>query len=377
ETDQAKIAFGKVSRESHRYDEAKLLLADLYLRENSVKPAKEAVQAVLTRSGSHYNALEMMGEIHMRENALQEAKACYKAMIRIAPDRPEGFYRLGRIERKQKNYEQAIALFETALAKKPDSIDAFIHLVTSLAQNNEIDKAIERCNQRLQNQAEKAKQKAILLNLKGKLLLRSERQEEAEQVLKAALMEFPDYLPAYYTLARLYLSNNRAAEAIRQYRQAVDSGVREDIAHMMLGIIYYAQKKPEQAQQQYRRAIENNPEFVPAVNNLAYLLAEEDKNLHEALRLAEKAKNLLPGNPLVQDTLGWVYVKLGLYDNAIREFMQSKQKMPDHPTIHYHLGVAYHKKGEVDKARKALSKALALDTDFDEAKQARRILSKL
>ena len=74
------------------------------------------------------------------------------------------------------------------------------------------------------------------------------------------------------------------------------------------------------------------------------------------------------------DTLGLVYYKKGLYDNAIGEFNDSIAKLPDNATIRYHLGLAYYKKGENEKARAALEKALSLDGPFDGAAEARRIL---
>lgn len=120
-----------------------------------------------------------------------------------------------------------------------------------------------------------------------------------------------------------------------------------------------------------------DPEFAPAANNLAYLLIEQNKDIEEALRLAQKAKKKLPKDPDVMDTLGLAYYKKGFYDNAVAEFLDSLELRPDHPVVHYHLGLAYFKKGDKDQARKELEKALKLDQNFDGADNARQILSKL
>jgi chaperonin cofactor prefoldin len=126
-----------------------------------------------------------------------------------------------------------------------------------------------------------------------------------------------------------------------------------------------------------KKALELDPGFAPAANNLAFLLADQDKELDRALELALKAKERLPDDPGVMDTLGWAYYKKGLYDSARSELLDSIEKMPDNAVIHYHLGLTYYKKGEKEKAREELEKALSLDNSFDGAKEAAEVLKKL
>ena len=116
---------------------------------------------------------------------------------------------------------------------------------------------------------------------------------------------------------------------------------------------------------------------MPAANNLAFLLAEKDKNIDEALELARMAKERSPVDPNIMDTLGWVYYKKGLYDSAISEFNDCLQKLPDNATVIYHLGMAYYKKGDSEKARSNLEKALSLNKKFSGADEAKRVLSEI
>lgn len=146
---------------------------------------------------------------------------------------------------------------------------------------------------------------------------------------------------------------------------------------MMLGIIFSLQEKWDLAELHYRKALEANPEFVPAANNLAYLLAEQEKHLPDALRFARTAYRLMPNDYRILDTLGWVYVKLGMHDRAIRTLNQSHEHAPDNPTILYHLGIAYYKSGAVAQAEATLKRALDIDDEFDGANHAREILAAL
>ena len=137
-------------------------------------------------------------------------------------------------------------------------------------------------------------------------------------------------------------------------------------------------KKPELSEKHYRACLEIDPKFAPAANNLAYLLAEGDRDLNEALKYAQAAKGVLPEEPSVMDTLGWVYYKKGLYDSAIAEFKSSLSKAPENATVVYHLGLAYQKKGEAEKARAELKQALELSAgSFDGAEHARKVLAEM
>jgi tetratricopeptide (TPR) repeat protein len=146
---------------------------------------------------------------------------------------------------------------------------------------------------------------------------------------------------------------------------------------MMIAVIYDSQKKLDLSEKHYRACLEADPTFAPAANNLAYILAEGDRDLNEALKYAQTAKAALPEDASVADTLGWVYYKKGLYDSAIAEFKASLAKAPENPTIMYHLGLAYYKKGEADKARAELERALKLGDKFDGAEEAKKTLAEI
>ena len=77
------------------------------------------------------------------------------------------------------------------------------------------------------------------------------------------------------------------------------------------------------------------------------------------------------------DTLGFIYYKKGLYDSAVVEFTNSLKMIPDNAMVRFHLGLTYYNKGNNDRAKKELKKALDLDQKFDEADEARRILTKI
>jgi Tfp pilus assembly protein PilF len=152
----------------------------------------------------------------------------------------------------------------------------------------------------------------------------------------------------------------------------------QPMLHVTLGTLYEMKQNKDLAEQHYRKALEINSDFIPAANNLAFILVNKpDADLNEALKYAQKAKEAYPESPEVMDTLGWIYYKKDLLDSAHVELSASLEKLPDNALVNYHLGMVNLKQAQKDLARQHLEKALALDNDFEGAYEARKALVEL
>ena len=114
-----------------------------------------------------------------------------------------------------------------------------------------------------------------------------------------------------------------------------------------------------------------------ALNNLAFLIAESGGDLDQALTYAQRAKQILPNLAEVSDTLGWIYLKKNLSDNAIQIFTDLVTREPNQSTYRYHLGMALSQKGDRPRAMKELEQALKNNPPKDEAGKIRALMSKL
>ena len=88
--------------------------------------------------------------------------------------------------------------------------------------------------------------------------------------------------------------------------------------------------------QTMRKVIELDPRHSNALNYLGYLLAERNKQLHEALHLILRALALKPNNGYYLDSLAWVYYRLGDYHKAHTSVLQALRLHPDKPIILEH-----------------------------------------
>ena len=112
-------------------------------------------------------------------------------------------------------------------------------------------------------------------------------------------------------------------------------------------------------------------------HNLASNIGEDGGNLDVALGLAQTAKEQAPEDPVMSDTLGWIYYKKHVYTKAIGLLQETAAKLPENAVVHYHLGMAYLKNDNTDLAKQALTKALQLGRDFTGREEAREALKTL
>ena len=241
----------------------------------------------------------------------------------------------------------------------------------------EYDRALKRCDRQLKIVEDSPAAVAVVYNLKGSLYLAQSKTSMAEAFFQKAIDENSDFLQPYFSLARIYMADKKLEKAISQYEALLNADPKQTAPHMFLGMIYEGRKQYDLSETQYRAALDINPKFAPAANNLAFILADQDKDLNEALDFARIAREKLPNDPNVIDTMGWVYYKRGLYDSAISEFSDSLAKIPQNPSVNYHLGMAYYKKGDPEQARIYLEKALNISDSFDGAPEAKQVLADL
>jgi tetratricopeptide (TPR) repeat protein len=96
----------------------------------------------------------------------------------------------------------------------------------------------------------------------------------------------------------------------------------------------------------YRATLDVDPDNAIAMNNLAFLLAETDGDLNEALQLVRRAMTLLPDSMEVADTAGWIHLKRGENDAAIGLFAQAVAGDAKEEGFRDHLLLALERKGE-------------------------------
>ncbi len=132
------------------------------------------------------------------------------------------------------------------------------------------------------------------------------------------------------------------------------------------GDSYYAWEKKDSAFAAYSKAIELNPNNLGALNNCAYYLACEDRDLDKAEAMILKVVSEKPEDGTSLDTYAWVLFKKQDYVKA-KEVIDGALENESAPSaeLYEHAGDIYFMNKEPDEALEFWRKALALDPDND------------
>ncbi len=110
------------------------------------------------------------------------------------------------------------------------------------------------------------------------------------------------------------------------------------------------------------------------LNYLGYSFVEMGTNLDEALDMIEQAVAAEPNSGYIIDSLGWVLFRLGQYAEAVGHLERAAELMPVDPVVNDHLGDAYWAVGRKIEAEFQWNRALSFDPEEKDATRIRRKL---
>ena len=208
-------------------------------------------------------------------------------------------------------------------------MDVFTNIVLVHGAKGELAIALEKCDAQLEKVGDSSRSQGDHPQPQRQPVSGPEENRCGREGVWDGHTGKPGFHAAILCPGRIYLSGKQQQKAIDQYMAILEKNPNQAGPHMLLGTIYDMQKQFDMSEKHYRAALEINPQFAPAANNLAYLLSSREGDIDEALKFAQVAKEKLPDDPSVMDTLGWIYYKKGLYGNAVQEFSDSLEKLPE------------------------------------------------
>ena len=127
--------------------------------------------------------------------------------------------------------------------------------------------------------------------------------------------------------------------------------------------VYYRMKDYLMAFETFETALKTDKEDLTVINNYAYYLAEQNRNLKEAEEMAKKVIEKENGNTTFLDTYGWVLYKRGKLNEAakIMESIINSGEKPD-AVWYEHYGFVLKKQKKCKKAVENWNIALKLDS---------------
>ncbi len=197
--------------------------------------------------------------------------------------------------------------------------------------------------------------------LDGELLLRSGKPTKAGVRFQEAI----DILgpTTNVQVAEVYLEVERVEPGEALLRGWVESDADNADAHYYLGSYLFRAAGLAQAEASLRRAVELEATHAPALNFLGYSLADDSVQLEEALELIQRALEFDPWNGAYLDSLGWVYFRMGRFEEAREPLEAAARELPSDAVVLEHLGDLYERRGQDDMAITAWGRALDNDPE--------------
>jgi tetratricopeptide (TPR) repeat protein len=298
-----------------RYDDAIKLLQDLLKRTD-----KSEVGSSQADRNNRAIFIERLGMVYREQENYTAAVETFRKMLPLGDENARsGYQEIIDTYREAKQWPQATATAREAVQRLPDDRDMRMVLDAQLADTGELDKAVVD----------------IRSMLKG-------GPEDRDVYLRLGII---------YTRAKSW---NEALEALAKAEQLSTKPDDKAAVQFLRGDLYQREKMFDQAEVEFRKVLAasspTDPQSAATLNYLGYMNADRGVKLEESLNYIKQAVTFEPNNGAYLDSLGWVYYKLGKYDQAEENLTKAEAHMNNDPTVQEHLGDLYQKTGRLKLA---------------------------
>jgi len=402
ERDQGMSSIARAKQVDPAFPASYQNLAAYYAASGDYPKASAEYGAFLRVSPRHAGALLGLAAICELSGKDAEALAQYKKATETRA--PEAFLALAGYHRKKGEIDQALAVLDEAAKLAPRAVAPLETKGRLLAEAKRYREALKV----FQDLEAVSQDHAVSLQVETYLAMQ-EGGKAAEQA-RRLIAKYPTSARGHLTLAAVHQRQNDLDAALSDVQNGIRVDGKNELARLALGNVYLVRKDYGKAMAAYQDALRLKPDFVaalfaegvlldqtgkkreavakyravlarsdsylPALNNLAFLLANGYGNKEEALRLALEAFKRDPGNAAITDTVGYALLKNGRTVESLKVLEKAAALLPNDPSVRYHLALAYKESGDPSKAQQALQKALSLGEGPD-TQAARALLAQL
>jgi len=289
------------------------------------------------------------------------------------PDNAEAKLQVGGLALNEKDYKRAEGIFTDLYKSNPADNRGLAGLAEALAGEGRMPDAIEKVRAASEKEPQRMDLKLFVANLE----VRDGHFDDAIRIYQTLLDRQPKSSVLLRALAETQRRKGDLNGAIDNFRRCSQEAPNDTTCLMLLGLLMEGTGKRDQAKPIYEQILKIRPDDALALNNLAYAKAEDGVDLDQALTMAQRAVQKAPGNPQIADTLGWIYIKKSLTDDAVRVFRDLVVKEPNNYQFHYHYGMALLQKGDKPSARRELETALKDNPSRDDKNKIQDLLQKI
>ena len=355
-----------------------VILGDVYLQNGKKQEAYDVYQKVLAAEPDNPMAIFSMASYYKQtgqEELYQQQLDTLLLNKKVTPDTKVGVMRQMIVENEQadKDSTQIIALFDRIMKQEQDDPQIPMLYAQYLLSKNMEAESVPVLEQVVDLDPTNNAARMMLIGAAVK-------KEDYKQIIKVCepgIEATPDALEFYYYLAVAYNQAEKPDSVISICKRALEhktaDGKKEIVSefYSILGDMYHTQKQMKEAYAAYDSALVYNPSNIGALNNYAYYLSVERRDLDKAEEMSYKTVKAEPNNATYLDTYAWILFEKGNYaeariyiDNAMKSEGGDKSDV-----IVEHCGDIYYMTGDVDGALTYWKKELEMGSESKTLKQ--------
>ena len=354
-----------------------VILGDVYLQNGKKQEAYDVYQKVLAAEPDNPMAIFSMASYYKQtgqEGLYQQQLDTLLLNKKVTPDTKVNVMRQMIVENEQadKDSTQIIALFDRIMKQEQDDPQIPMLYAQYLLSKNMEAESVPVLEQVVDLDPTN---KAARMMLVGTAV----RKEDYKQIIKVCepgIEATPDALEFYYYLAIAYNQAEQPDSVVSICKRALEhttaDSKKEVVSdfYSILGDMYHTQKQMKEAYAAYDSALVYNPSNIGALNNYAYYLSVERRDLDKAEEMSYKTVKAEPNNATYLDTYAWILFEKGNYAEA-RIYIDNAMKSDDEKSdvIVEHCGDIYYMTGDVDGALSYWKKTLEMGSESKTLKQ--------
>lgn len=355
-----------------------VILGDVYLQNGKKQEAYDVYQKVLAAEPDNPMAIFSMASYYKQtgqEELYQQQLDTLLLNKKVTPDTKVGVMRQMIVENEQadKDSTQIIALFDRIMKQKQDDPQIPMLYAQYLLSKKMESESVPVLEQVVDLDPTNKAARMMLIGAAVK-------KEDYKQIIKVCepgIEATPDALEFYYYLAVAYNQAEKPDSVISICKRALEhttaDSKKETVSefYSILGDMYHTQKQMKEAYAAYDSALVYNPSNIGALNNYAYYLSVERRDLDKAEEMSYKTVKAEPNNATYLDTYAWILFEKGNYAEA-RIYIDNAMKSEggdESDVIVEHCGDIYYMTGDVDGALTYWKKALEMGSESKTLKQ--------
>ena len=351
----------------------------IYLQMKDDKKAFQEIESLVQEYPMDMRYQVILGDVYLQNGKKQEAYDAYQKVLAVEPDNPMALFSMASYYEQTGQKELYQQQLDTLLLNKKVTSDTKISVMRQVIAENEQSSAKDSTQvialfDRMMKQdmddpqipmlysqyllSKNMEQEAVPVleqvvdldptNKAARLMLVSAavKKEDYKQIIKVCepgIEATPDALELYYYLAIAYHQAEQGDSVLSVCNRALEHitpDTRKEVIsdfYSIMGDIYHTKKQMTEAYAAYDSALVYNPSNIGALNNYAYYLSVERRDLDKAEEMSYKTVKAEPNNSTYLDTYAWILFEKGNYaeariyiDNAMKNDGEKSDVIVEH-----------------------------------------------